>query len=225
MRLCKLIVLTVAALGLVVAVMPAAETSKPEPPTTSAARAARKKLDTSLAKADEARRVAYLAAHRQYLREMQTALRAAANGGKADEVARIATEVERAGRRVKELAEHKAQDAKPKTGRVLSTNIWQPVLRVKKGQVLRITAAGTWHVSPEHTCGPDGLRGHWVANNKPSGLLIARIGKQTFDVGLEAEITVPATGVLEMSCNGGDASQEEDDYLDVTIVVGTGDGD
>ncbi len=58
-----------------------------------------------------------------------------------------------------------------------------------------------------------------------SGLLIARIGKQTFDVGLEAEITVPATGVLEMSCNGGDASQEDDDYLDVTIVVGTGDGD
>ena len=33
---------------------------------------------------------------------------------------------------------------------------------------------------------------------------------------------MPATGVLEMSCNGGDASQEDDDYLDVTIVVGTG---
>jgi len=77
-------------------------------------------------------------------------------------------------------------------------------------------------VSPELECGPDGLRAHWVHNNKPSGLLIARIGKQTFDVGLEAEVTVRGDGLLEMSCNGGDASQEDDDYLDVTIVVGTG---
>ncbi len=169
MRTTDRVTLTVCVLVVVAGLAAASASDKPDPPATPAAKAARKKLDASLAKADEARRVAYLAAHRQYLKEMETALRTAANGGKADEVARIAAALEQARRQVKGLTEQKAEDAKPKTGRVLSTNIWQPVLRVKKGQVLRITAAGTWHVSPEHTCGPDGLRGHWVANNKPAG--------------------------------------------------------
>jgi hypothetical protein len=209
---------TVCVLAIVcgLAALAAKQDGKPGPPTTPAAKAARKKFDAAVAKADEARRVAVLAATRTYVKELEASQRTVAAAAKTEEVTRIAAALEEAKR---SLDPDDKADAKPKAGRVLSSKVWQPVLRVKKGQVLRITATGTWHVSPELECGPEGLKGHWVHDNKPSGLLIARIGRQTFDVGPEAEITAPADGLLEMSCNGGDESKEDDDYLDVTIVV------
>lgn len=219
MRLSNGFLLTLAVLGLVVVMVPAAENSKPDPPTTPAAKAARKKLDASLAKADEARRLAYLAAHRQYLKELEASLRTVAASGKADEVARIAAAISEAKQELAKL-DKKKQPAKAKAGRVYAAKEWQPVMEVKQGQVLQITAGGKWAVSEQagHRSGPEGF--DVEHDGFRYGTLIARVGDETFAVGTEAKIEIPADGTLEMACHDAEGGHGNNSgFVEVQIKV------
>lgn len=199
------------------------EKAKPalEPPKTPKARAARQRLDAAIAKADEARRVAAVAAHKEYVRAMEDALKVAAAAGNTDEVALIAAAIKAGKQQLAELNKRK-RGGRPevKCGKVLANKGWQPVLKVKKGQVLKITATGEWIVNSGRglRSGPAGA-GEMLEGN-PVGMLLARIGEDTIPVGAAAEITVTGSGLLEMKCNDSDGHLEDNaGHLEVTIEV------
>jgi hypothetical protein len=197
-------------------------------PKSGKARSARQRLDAAMEKADEAWRRAAIAAHREYVKGMEDALKAAGAAGNADDVALIAAALSEGKEELAELEKKKGRGARAdgagggtaKSGRVLANKTWQPVLKVKKGQVLKITAKGEWVVSSGRglRSGPDGAGEEFEGH--PVGMLVARIGNRTFGVGAAAEIEVPSSGVLEMMCNDVEGHRDDNGgHLDVTIEV------
>ena len=206
----------------------------PATPKSAKARTARQRLDAAMTKADEAWRQAAVAAHREYVKAMEDALKAAGTAGNTDDVTLIAAALAEGKEKLAELDRRKGRGPRngsggataagdggnAKSGRVLASKAWQPVLKVKKGQVLKITAKGEWQVSASRglRSGPDGIDEEY--EGQPLGMLIARIGNKAFVVGAEAEIEVPANGMLEMMCNDAEGHFEDNaGHLDVTIEV------
>ena len=99
---------------------------------------------------------------------------------------------------------------------------WQPVMEVKKGQKLVITATGEWKDANGRTSmTPDGNREVTPKGAKPrtTGYLQGRIGNDIFRIGSKATLTVPNDGILEMQVHqvGGNYSNNVG-TLTVTIT-------
>ena len=187
-------------------------------PKSAKAKAARTKFDAAMRKADEDWKQAATAAHRAYLKDVEVALKLAGTSGDAAETAAVAAEVERAKRALADLDRRQRPAKAVRSGRVFAVKPWQPVMRVKKGQRLLITAAGKWSIAADVSSGPDGAELQY--RGRPFGQLLARVGEEVFAVGSMAEITVPADGVMEMFCNDGlDGAHDNAGHVDVTIEV------
>ena len=102
---------------------------------------------------------------------------------------------------------------------------WQKVVAVKKGDKLKIAAAGTWclrtSTRAELTCGPDGIADTpyiGILRARPIGALLGRTGSSIFVIGKGTELIVEQDGDLEMQANDTKIT-DNDGELTATIRV------
>lgn len=106
---------------------------------------------------------------------------------------------------------------------------WQPVAKVKKGQIIHLKADGTWHTYGPDTfmCDAEGLTNgketYPFTKSANPGALIGKLGGNVFLVGKAARIQAPEDGDLQLRINKRDDYLHDDSgQLKVTIVRGDG---
>ena len=101
---------------------------------------------------------------------------------------------------------------------------WQKVLKVTKGDVIDVTASGTWHASPDLVADADG---GMVAGGNEGGkyserfYLQGRLGKKVFKVGSSFTLRAEDDGELELGMNEAKAEWHVNNagFLDVTLTI------
>jgi len=101
---------------------------------------------------------------------------------------------------------------------------WQSVLRVFKGDVIDITAAGTWRAHPLILANADGGTGEGRDEHgefRQRFYLQGRLDGKTFRIGSKFTLHVAKDGVLEMGMNETQAEWHANNsgFLDVTLTV------
>jgi hypothetical protein len=151
---------------------------------------AKTKSDRALEEAEASYRKAVLAAKQEYLHELNNAFKAAMKAENLDEAKRIAD--------VKRQVEIDIQFLKAGATSIAANQGWQRVTSVHKDDHIILVAKGWWSLNvkaPEVTTGPDGYnKQHRLF---PEGLLIGRIGTQSFEIGAGTEVVAEQDGVLE----------------------------
>jgi len=174
---------------------------------TPAAIAAKAKYDKSVKDAQDAYIKALQAAQAEYITALD---KARMDAYKADNVAEVEALSKEKYRIQEEQKSLSPEDGKPAlvqlksvTGTVTPKQRWTKVLDVKEGQVLEITATGTWrgHDSKD-VSDPDGTKGRVLYGNN-SGALMGKVGENgvAFLVGKSVTYTVKSDGSLFLGPN------------------------
>ena len=95
---------------------------------------------------------------------------------------------------VNEIRDRLTRYSPSHTTRVPANRSWQPIMPVHKGHVLRVRASGRWCFSKTRQVwyGPDG------GGPNQRFYLQGRVGKESFRIGADCWLVVPADGVLRM---------------------------
>jgi len=168
---------------------------------------ARVQYEKALQDSMEAFRKAQVKVNTEYLNVLTKARMDAYKADNAAEVEAISIERNRVLEEIKNLETEKPLvQIKSITGTVKATQAWTKVLDVKKGQVLEITATGTWSVNKnirDCTSGPEGTnrKGNSVVE-VATGMLIGKVGNgEPFAVGASKEFTAEQDGALYLGIN------------------------
>ena len=93
------------------------------------------------------------------------------------------------------------RDTASRRFRVFARRPWQRIVKVSRGDVIDITATGTWRAAPLLTAGPDGGQGRgadkWGAF-RDRFYLRGRIDRNVFRIGAKHTLKAAEDGVLEM---------------------------
>ena len=119
--------------------------------------------------------------------------------------------------------------ARPAYRKLIRTKIsarkpWQKVLDLAAGDVVDITATGTWRASPQIAAGPDGGVGtggdEW-GNFRDRFYLQGRLDGEVFKIGSRFTLRAPKAGNLELSMNEENLEWHKNNsgFLDVTLSV------
>jgi hypothetical protein len=195
-------------------------TSKKSPPSTGPAN-----FSASTARYE----AALTAARETYLRELTDALKAAMSSDNLEESNRIDAAIksinqeQRAAAARRQLANRRPGE-RGMTVLVKANAEWQPATRVRKGDVLILSATGTWVVNnaipATATYGPDGRRPDGTTEvHAQWGLLMARIGTHLYLVGSGATIAAPQDGLLELRVNDFNLTDNQG-AINVSLVRG-----
>ena len=179
-----------------------AATAKPTDATYTSrgAKAAQARCQASAAKAYEQWKQSAEAARRQYVKELAPARQAAVRKGDLAEAEAIQAAIDEAQRAI---ADHSGAG---RTVTVRADKGWQRVQRVRKGQVLMITARGQWAMGPG-----------WPMVG-PENSLVGRVGDQSFAVGARFKLVVERDGELQVSAKDGNAA-DNTGAMTVTVFV------
>jgi len=170
---------------------------------------------------------AQLRAYEDYIRELD---KARMDAYKADNKAEVETASKEKNRVQEEMLELQMQyPALMSVQKTIRDNVpanksWTKILDVKKGQVLEITAAGSWrmHRSDDYKSGPEGHdkdRKWALTNSENEGTLIGKSPKgEIFVVGKKLTYTVREDGELCLGPNT-KAIKNGEGQLQVTVVV------
>jgi hypothetical protein len=166
-------------------------------------------------------------AHRQYLHDLNAIFSAAMKAENLDRANTARDAIRDAEDGWDDDPASSARLRKPTTRRggtkvtVRAHDDWQRGIEVKKGDMLEMTATGTWCLNvrarDEHTLGPDGLRRNGAISPWTLyGSLVARIGPRLYFVGRHLTIRAESDGLLEFRSN--DFNPDDNDgALTVTI--------
>ncbi len=186
-------------------------TSAPAAPKSSRAIAAIRRFNRQIKAAKVAYRAAVLRADRLEYNALLAAQQAAMHAGRANEVVRIATFMKSVSRRFKHDNQHGA--AVPGAGfgpngagngAVLHVAVpasldWVPVCHVYQGELITITATGTWSAMEQGKLvrsGPEGI----LVNGNCRHYLNAQIAGAGVTVGAGRTILCTHTGLMQLSC-------------------------
>ncbi len=159
-------------------------------------RAAKMKYDNAMKKAYEVWRLAAMAADKQYILDLDEAKKAAMRSTNLEEANRVAAVTQDIDTHFRDLLKgpnpHNSTIVK-----VYAEKEWQPVIKVKKDQKLKIVVAGKWNINTKQTnglCGPEGRQDGF-------GKLMGKLNDEgDFVVGAGCEWIADADGVLSMVC-------------------------
>jgi len=101
---------------------------------------------------------------------------------------------------------------------------WQKALKVAKGDVVDITASGTWHASPDLVADADGgmaAGGNQAGKYSERFYLQGRLGKKVFKIGSSFTLRAEADGELELGMSEEKAEWHTNNagFLDVTLTI------
>ena len=189
-------------------------------PRSAAAAAALAKRDKSI----EAARVAYwnavAAASKAATPELEAALKVAMKASDLDEANRIKASIEQVkadqAAALGQVRSKGLPDPRSVTVRVPANVEWTKVGTVRRGEVLLIEADGRWSIKKGDaaaTTGPDGIT--WEGHAQ-LGMLLGRVNKTTFPVGVKTKYVVPEDGDLLLGAKDTQHSDNEG-ALEVTI--------
>jgi len=183
---------------------------------------AKVKCDKALKDAQDAYIKAQQAAYAEYITALDNARMVAFKNENATEVEALSKEKIRVQEEQKGLEQAPALvQARSVTGKVPANQHWTKVTEVKKGQVLEITAEGTWRHDQNHVCDPDGVKGAEALWGRiPVGTLTGKVGDsgRVFVVGKSVTYMVENDGPLLLGSHGNNPAGRSGE-LKVTVNV------
>jgi hypothetical protein len=119
--------------------------------------------------------------------------------------------------------------AKPAYQKLVHTKLsartpWDKVIDVSAGDIIDITASGTWRASPQIPAGPDGGIGsgedQW-GRFRDRFYLQGRLNEEVFKIGARFTLRVAKAGGLELGMNEGsiDWFLNNSGFIDVTLSI------
>lgn len=182
------------------------------------ASAAQLEYESAIRQADADYKVAIAQARKTYMGRLNVAIKAAMAKSDLNEANRVDA-------MRKSLSPNETvpviKAGTPASAQIAANQDWQRVKDVTNGERLVITAKGTVCVDTlrrdTRTYGPDGRDAAGVLNPNKWGMLMAKIGNNSFVVGKGTTIIAPTDGVLEMRINDPIRVDDNDGSFDVTV--------
>lgn len=175
-------------------------------PESSRAIAAIRRFDRQFKAAKVTYRAAVLRADRLEYNSLLAAQQAAMHAGRANEVVRITTFMKSVSRRFEHDNQQGATVPGAGAGNGAALHVavraaldWVPVCHVEQGELITITATGTWSAMERGKlvrCGPEGI----LVNGNCRHYLNAQIAGAGAAVGAGRTILCTHTGLLQLSC-------------------------